>query len=143
MAQIKLCPNCERRNLSVNAVCDFCGTALEHAPTLDAPDLAPPRISINNQMLSLPLQVELVIGRTDPSSNWTPEIDLTPFGGTSAAGVSRRHARLMWFGHWQIQDLQSANGTLLNSQRLDPETPQDLKPGAIIQIGKLYLVFHG
>jgi pSer/pThr/pTyr-binding forkhead associated (FHA) protein len=116
---------------------------LETAPSFDAPELEPPRITINDRTLTLPLQVELVIGRADPQSGWTPEIDLLPFGGTSAAGVSRRHARLVWYGHWQIEDLNSANGTQLDRRRLEPGKPQDLKPGSIIQIGKLYLVYHG
>lgn len=143
MAQFKQCPGCERRNRAANTACEFCGTALDHAPAFDAPDLAPPKITINERTLTLPLQVELTIGRADPGSEWTPEIDLLPFGGTHSAGVSRRHARLVWFGHWQIEDLNSANGTFLDRSMLEPGKPRDLKPGSIIQIGKLYLVFHG
>lgn len=143
MAQFKQCPNCERRNLSLNTACGFCGTPLDLAPVFDAPDLAPPKISINNRTLSLPLQVELTIGRADPASGWQPEIDLLPFGGTGATGVSRRHARLVWYGHWQLEDLDSANGTFLDRNKLEPGSPQDLKPGSVIQVGILYLVFHG
>ncbi len=143
MAQIKFCPNCERRNLAANPVCAFCGLALESVDAQEAPDLAPPKLAVNDRILQLPLQVELVIGRADAAREWIPDIDLLPFGGTSAAGVSRRHARLVWYGHWQIEDLDSANGTLLDRRRLEPNTPHDLKPGAIIQIGKLYLIYHG
>jgi len=143
MAQIKFCLNCERRNVATDAVCVFCGLPLENAPAFEAPDLAPPKLAVNDRTLQIPLQVELVIGRADPAREWMPDIDLLPFGGTSAAGVSRRHARLVWYGHWQIEDLDSANGTLLDRQRIEPHKPHDLKPGAIIQIGKLYLVYYG
>lgn len=143
MPQVKLCPNCEHRNLAFRTECEVCGTLLEHTNAFDAPDLVPPKITINHQTLSLPLKVELIIGRADSRSDWQPDIDLAPFGGTAAAGVSRRHARLIWYGHWQIEDLGSANGTWLNRQRLKSGEPLDLTAGSIIQIGKLYLVFHG
>lgn len=143
MPQIRLCPTCERRNLAAQAECEFCGTQLSNAASFDVPDLTPPKISVKDTAFKLPLQVEFVIGRADEKSDWLPDIDLLPFGGTSAAGVSRRHARLVWYGHWQIEDLNSANGTLLDRRRVEPGKPQDLIPGAIIQIGKLYLVFHG
>ncbi len=143
MAQVKACPDCERRNAADNTVCQFCGMTLEQAPIFDAPDLALPKITINDRVLKLPLQVELVIGRADAPSGWMPDVDLLPLGGTAGAGVSRRHARLVWYGHWQIQDLGSANGTFVDRHRLAPDMPQDLKPGAVIQIGRLYLVYHG
>jgi len=116
---------------------------LEHANAFDAPDLVAPKIIVNQRTLNLPLQVELIIGRTDTHGDWKPDIDLTPFGGTAAAGVSRRHARLIWHGHWQIEDLGSANGTWLNRQRLQSGESLDLTAGSIIQIGKLYLIYHG
>ncbi len=143
MAFIKLCPNCERRNDAVNAVCEFCGTVLENTQAFDAPDLVMPKLTFNGIPLAVPLQVELVIGRSDPNEDWQPDIDLLPYGGTSGAGVSRRHARLVWYGDWKIEDLNSANGTYLDQQRIVWGKPQMLKPGAVIQIGRLYLVFHG
>ena len=143
MALVKLCPNCERRNDAVNAVCTFCGVDLEHAATVTASDLVAPKITLNDRVLSIPLQVEVVIGRSDRNSEWKPDIDLVPYGGTANAGVSRKHARLIWFGHWQIEDLNSANGTYLNRTRVEAGKPLDLAPGSVIQIGRLYLVFHG
>ncbi|MBI4671645.1 MAG: FHA domain-containing protein [Chloroflexi bacterium] len=143
MPHVKLCPSCERRNLAYNTVCEFCGTSLDQTAPFDAPELVAPKLTLNQYTLTVPLQVELVIGRSDPQNDWKPDIDLAPFGGTSGAGVSRRHARLVWYGHWQIEDLGSANGTWLNRHRLQSGEPLDLTAGSIIQIGKLYLVYHG
>jgi DNA-binding NtrC family response regulator len=52
---------------------------------------------------------------------------------------SRRHARV-WFEHdrWLIEDCESRNGTLLNSQ---PIQRTDLEPGDLIRIGDRHIVF--
>ena len=143
MALVKLCPNCERRNDAVNTVCAFCGVELEHIAVETASDLVSPKITLNGRVLSLPLQLEIIIGRSDQHTDWMPDLDLAPYGGTANLGVSRKHARLIWFGHWQIEDLNSANGTFLNRTRVEAGKPLDLAPGSVIQIGRLYLVYHG
>lgn len=67
--------------------------------------------------------------------------DVTTIGRTngndlviSGRTVSRRHARL-WFhdGHWYLEDLQSANGTLVNNVRI--YQPRMLNDGDIISFG--------
>jgi hypothetical protein len=143
MALIKICPNCDRRNAAGNETCEFCDMPLASAEPFDAPALTAPRVSVSGHLLALPLQVELLIGRSGEGTSPIPDIDLAPFGGTAAAGVSRRHARLIWNGVWQIEDMGSANGTLVNKERLTGGEPLTLSNNAVIQIGKLYLVFHG
>lgn len=142
MALFKTCPNCNRRNSATNERCDFCDTSLELTEAFEAPSLLVPRLTINHQVLFVPRQTELVIGRADRASGWTPDIDLTPHGGTGASGVSRRHAKLLWDGEWFIQDLNSANGTLVNQHAVPAGQSVALSNGAIIQIGNLFLVFH-
>lgn len=52
-------------------------------------------------------------------------------------GVSRKHARLAWErGHFVIEDLGSANGTLVNGERMERHV---LAPSDRIQIGKFVL----
>ncbi|TAH51045.1 MAG: FHA domain-containing protein [Chloroflexota bacterium] len=143
MALVKVCPNCNRRNAASSVVCEVCDTSLEKTKPIQAPGLAPPRISINNRVLKLPLKLEFVIGRAGEGTIRIPDIDLAPFGGSPAAGVSRKHARLTWNGSWQIQDLGSVNGTFVNQKRLVTNEVLTLPRNAVIQIGKLYLVFHG
>jgi hypothetical protein len=143
MALVKFCPNCNHRNGGGDGECERCGTSLKLTVATDAPALASPRLSVNHQALYVPMQVELVIGRSDRETGWTPDIDLTPHGASSANGVSRRHVRLVWNGDWQIEDLNSVNGTFLNHRRLTPGELVPLLPGSIIQIGKLYVVYHG
>ncbi len=143
MALIKICPNCNQRNRAEVRECERCGTSLLMTETMDAPAIAPPKLSVNHQPLYVPLRVELVIGRTDRETGWAPDIDLSPFGASSTNGVSRRHVRLIWNGEWQIEDLNSANGTYLNHRRLTPGEPLPLSPGSVIQVGKLFIVYHG
>lgn len=143
MALVRTCPTCERRTDAAHTLCDYCGTSLENAEVVEASALTPPRLTIDHHHVDVPLQTELLIGRADLAQGWTPDVDLQPFGGTSAAGVSRRHSKLVWQGSWYIQDLESHNGTYLNSKRLMPGQLFPLHSGAVIRIGKLYIVFQG
>jgi serine/threonine protein kinase len=74
--------------------------------------------------------------------------DVTTIGRTtgndlviSGRTVSRRHARL-WFseGRWYLEDLQSANGTLLNNLRI--QQPVVLNDGDIINFGDEIVIFN-
>jgi predicted ATPase/DNA-binding SARP family transcriptional activator len=81
----------------------------------------------------------LVIGRYDPFSGSTPDIDLNPFGGLEK-GVSRLHARITRQGNsLQIVDLGSSNGTYLNGQKLAPGQPRAVRDGDEVRLGKLRL----
>lgn len=143
MALVKSCPNCSYRNPAENRECARCGTSLAVTEAFDAPALSPPKLSLNHHLLFVPLQLELIIGRADRETGWAPDIDLTPHGATATSGVSRRHVKLVWNGDWQIEDLNSANGTYLNHRRLKPGEPLPLQPGSVIQIGRMFIVYHG
>jgi hypothetical protein len=81
---------------------------------------------------------EYVIGRSDPRQGWQPEIDLF-----SESFVSRRHARVFHDGSgWQIEDLGSANGTMVNGRVLARASRLRLDRGASIELGgEIRLVF--
>lgn len=54
--------------------------------------------------------------------------------------VSRHHARLRQLGgEFQLVDLGSSNGTILDSKTLLPDYPVSIKPGQIFQIGPFSL----
>jgi predicted ATPase len=81
----------------------------------------------------------LVIGRYDPFSGSTPDIDLNPFGGLEK-GVSRHHARIVRQDNsLQIVDLGSSNGTYINGQKLTPRQPRKIRDGDEVRVGKLRL----
>jgi phage tail-like protein len=57
--------------------------------------------------------------------------------------VSRRHAQVVSTGdECQLTDLGSANGTLLNGEKLTSQVPVILEPGAVITIAAFQLIFQ-
>jgi pSer/pThr/pTyr-binding forkhead associated (FHA) protein len=89
--------------------------------------------------IELPLSKEVVIGRLDASHAVFPDVDLSSEQGTEK-GVSRRHARISRRDDQVfIEDLNSLNGTFLNSTRLVPDLPYPLKSSDQVQLGKLVL----
>jgi hypothetical protein len=82
---------------------------------------------------------EYLIGRQDSASGISPDLDLTSFGALEK-GVSRLHAALRRGEDvLSIVDLDSANGTFLNGQRLAAHQPRLLRDGDEIRLGKLVL----
>ncbi len=57
--------------------------------------------------------------------------------------VSASHARLEWdHGAWRITDLESVNGTYVESVRLAPHVPTPLGYGASVRLGGIRLQFR-
>lgn len=100
--------------------------------------LAPARlIMANGAEITLPATMHAIIGRADPISRFTPDIDLTRYGALDA-GVGRRHARFSTGENGvQIEDLDSTNGTFVDGVRLTPKQPSLLRDGARLQFGTL------
>jgi pSer/pThr/pTyr-binding forkhead associated (FHA) protein len=79
----------------------------------------------------------LVIGRSDARSTFVPDIDLVIYNALER-GVSRRHATLVRYqGTLHVIDLNSVNGTLLNSKRLQADVPYPLHNGDTLKLGEL------
>jgi FHA domain len=79
-----------------------------------------------------------LVGRWDPETGAFPEVDLE--ADDPEAKISRKHALIRLDGSKiTIEDIGSLNGTYVNRQpRLAPGTPQDLKDGDEIIIGKTF-----
>jgi hypothetical protein len=80
-----------------------------------------------------------LVGRWDPDTGAFPEVDLE--ADDPEAKISRRHALIRVDGEkLTIEDIGSLNGTYVNRQpRLTAGSPQDLKDGDEIIIGKTFL----
>ena len=58
----------------------------------------------------------------------------------NASGISRHHARISYInGQWVIEDLQSANGTFVNGQRI--HQPQPLQPSDTVGLASVNFTF--
>lgn len=82
-----------------------------------------------------------VIGRSDETSDFLPDIDLAKYSAREL-GVSRRHAALVrYLGTPHLIDLNSVNGTFLNGRRLIPDMPYPVEFESSVRLGTLQLEF--
>lgn len=159
------CPNCHRSNEDTAKICVYCGTPLVDVTTaysstraLDDTDYEEgvPKwgsarfsgqmnlvIGVERDPRALVFDAneieELVIGRKNPDTGESPDIDLDPYDGIDK-GVSRRHASIIRKdGSLHIVDKGSANGTFLNGQRLVANQPRVLRDGDDIRLGYLVI----
>lgn len=99
-------------------------------------------VAETGRRLDVPGQDVVIVGREDMRSGIRPDVDLT-LDGASAAGVSRRHCRLLRQTEgWHVEDLMSTNYTVLNGKALPAHTPTPLHDGDELRLGKLRLRFH-
>ncbi len=94
-------------------------------------------IPSSRRRLQVQLHDEIRIGRAD--AEVSPELDLTDDDGADK-GVSRLHASIKSVKKGVVLiDLDSTNGTMLNTFRLPPYRPYPLKNGDEIRCGDLLL----
>ena len=80
---------------------------------------------------------QIILGRFDDQNPRKPDVDLSPFHAVEK-GVSRIHAVIERLDETLVlTDLNSANGTHLNGQRLVPDQPRVLRDGDEVRLGKL------
>ncbi len=159
---MKTCPHCGYENLEKDEICTSCGWLLndtELARTTraldddDTGDGSPKWGSARfTDEMALQLDVlvtgqrflfeavefkTITIGRTDPRTGRTPDVDLSQSKGLEM-GVSRHHTSMTRReGALYVIDQNSANGTYLNGQRLVAEQPRIVRDGDDIRLGRL------
>ncbi|MCU0513144.1 MAG: FHA domain-containing protein [Anaerolineae bacterium] len=114
--------------------------------TTDSPDMPFPagmllRLDVLESTTPMVLDVrgDMIIGRSDNVTSYTPEIDMTRYGAYRL-GLSRRHAILRRSGEYlELVDLGSRNGTHVNGHKLNPGETRRVKDGDEIQLGNLTL----
>lgn len=108
-------------------------------------DERPPLLAqfIDDKMLDFfPVYKEItLIGRTDPVTGFTPDIDLTRID--SVRSVSRRHAKLIYQeGNFFLsEEPGTLNGTFVNSKKILSGVQVPIKTGMIITFGMVRLKF--
>lgn len=92
--------------------------------------------------LTIMFTEEAVIGRKDPILAFTPEIDLTAYGGYQM-GISRKHAVIRRTGDYlELVDLGSRNGTFHNGNKLEAEQAVILRHHDEIRLGKIVITLY-
>lgn len=98
----------------------------------------------NQTTVGLEVRERVLLGRSDPISNFYPGLDLTPYGGQDG-GVSRRHAAIVQDGNSQalyLEDMNSTNGTRINGFSLEPRRRYRLRDGDEIELGRVRMVLR-
>lgn len=157
------CPNCGRENDAAEKICVYCGAPIDpgHVSTTRALEdtdyeegrpqwgtarfnsrmclIVNERDSRDRHVFDFDAIEELVLGRHDPETGQTPDIDLAVYNAAEK-GVSRRHAIISRRDTaLNIIDQGSPNGTFLNGQRLVAHQPRVLRDGDEVRLGHLVL----
>jgi hypothetical protein len=83
---------------------------------------------------------DFFIGRSVDDDSWNPEVNLAELDGF-ASSVSRRHAMISPLNHgYEITDLHSKNGTMLDDWRLLPNKPYPMASGVQLSVGREQLM---
>lgn len=84
---------------------------------------------------------DTLVGRSDPVTGITPDIDLTALD--TQRSTSRRHAKLYQMGgHFYVmEEIGVMNGTFVNDNRVATGTPVPLQSGDTVKFGLVSLTF--
>jgi pSer/pThr/pTyr-binding forkhead associated (FHA) protein len=89
--------------------------------------------------IDIPTEEGYIVGRSDESSDFVPDVDLVIYGAREK-GISRRHMAIVRYqGQSHILDLSSVNGTFLNGKRLLADVPYLLDNHNQVRLGTLHL----
>lgn len=89
------------------------------------------------RILTIDIDQDVVIGRSDSTDNFSAGLDLTDYGAYQL-GLSRKHARLRRSGQQlELEDLGSRNGTYINEQRLNAHVPYVVRNGDMVRFGNM------
>lgn len=160
-----ICPSCGNKEMPGSLFCKECGTQfnpVSRDPTLVIPGnisdvikgassefeeyLIPPTPEDANfsiflvdigEVIPLNGYQEYTIGRSSEDQPILPDIDLAPYRGYEY-GVSRLHVSInISTPHAFLTDFGSANGTLLNGQKVIPNKPYPISHGDIFILGDM------
>jgi len=108
-------------------------------PELTSGALIGLRVLSSGDVISLLGRDNYTLGRSGKSQAIVPDADLAAFDAYDE-GVSRLHAEIrVQPDIIYLVDLDSANGTLLNGNHINPQEPTPIRHGDIIQLGRMRL----
>jgi hypothetical protein len=112
------------------------------APPLPEPAVAARFVPDEGGPFPLPDGDEVVVGRSDPRTRFTPDLDLSPLD--TGRTLSRRHAtvRRTGKGFEIVEEPRVANGTFVNGSRLQTGQPVALANGDEVCFGLVRTVFR-
>lgn len=155
-----VCPNCGKMNDAKEVMCYSCGFVLQlqnsafatvpltgsDNPARDESYFGPDATLVmsvrgTNKVYRVQPQKqdhEIIVGRSDGSA-MQPDIDLVDLGA-GQLGVSRLHAAIQYNGKHHtisLSDMNSANGTFVNGQKLHPQEVRVLRHSDELRLGRM------
>ena len=120
------------------------------APVRKAAPAAPPAgartavrliSSDGKQEFFLNREGDTLLGRSDPVTGITPEVDLSPLD--TQRSTSRRHAKIYKMGetYYVMEEIGVMNGTFVNDNRVATGTPVPIQDGDVLKFGLVTLQF--
>jgi len=84
---------------------------------------------------------DTLVGRADPVTGITPDVDLTPLD--TQRSTSRRHAKLYQMAgtFYVMEEIGVMNGTFVNEKRLVTGAPMSIQNGDVLKFGLVPLTF--
>lgn len=113
------------------------------APVPSNPVAGPVRLVHETGVIfPLPAAGNAVLGRSDPRTRFTPDIDLSPVD--TERSLSRRHALISRQGERFVltEEGRVANGTFVNGQRVKPGAATPIEDGDEVCFGLVRTVFR-
>ncbi len=85
---------------------------------------------------------ETSVGRRDPVTGISPDIDLTP--ADSQRSISRRHAKIFRRDDkfYVREEIGTMNGTFVNGERIETGVPVEFKGADEVRFGLVKTIFH-
>jgi len=91
----------------------------------------------STRILTIDVDQDVILGRSDRSDSYTVGIDLSEYGAYQL-GLSRKHALIRRNGmQLEVQDIGSRNGTFVGDKRLEPNVPYVVRNGDEIRFGNM------
>lgn len=144
MPLVKICPSCKRENNIGITMCDFCMTDISGVSPTDNEaknqviKKEPQNVLTTNDASSTVIEREKSLWFVASDGSGSFSIRSNSIIGREAEGkeyllshrtVSRRHAKVTYNGTWNIEDLNSANGTYVNERKLEKGEKVEIKKG--------------
>lgn len=91
----------------------------------------------STRILTIEVEQDIILGRSDSGDSHAVGIDLTEYGAYQL-GLSRKHALIRRNGmQLEIQDVGSRNGTFVREKRLEPNVPYVVRNGDEVRFGNM------
>lgn len=132
----KACPACGRTNRKSARFCVGCGHSFVPLQPAILRVVEPVRAAWEMPVARSPM----LLGRASEAEGYQPDFDMTFYD--EGDYVSRRHARITkGRAGYFVTDLDSSNGTTVNSQPLAPHRARMLRNGDRIKVGLVVIQF--